>query len=111
MDRPEQSLILLTGATGYIGGRLLQVLQQRGHRLRCLARRPDFLEPRVAPTTQVVKGDVLERASLQAALQDVRVAYYLVHSMGSEGSFEEDDRQAARNFGAMAKAAGVERII
>jgi len=107
----EQPLILLTGATGYIGGRLLQVLEQRGYRVRCLARRPDFLAPRVAASTEVVRGDVLDRESLQTALDGVEVAYYLVHSMGSKGSFEEDDRQAARNFAETAKAAGVERII
>ncbi len=110
-DPSESPLILLTGATGYIGGRLLQVLEQRGYRVRCLARRPDFLAPRVAASTQVVPGDVLDRESLRPALEGVDVAYYLVHSMGSKGSFEEDDRQAARNFAETAKAAGVERIV
>ncbi len=110
-DPSESPLILLTGATGYVGGRLLQVLEQRGCRVRCLARRPDFLAPRVAASTEVVRGDVLDRESLQTALGGVDVAYYLVHSMVSKGSFEEDDRRAARNFAETAKAAGVERII
>jgi uncharacterized protein YbjT (DUF2867 family) len=110
-DLPDSSLILLTGATGYVGGRLLQSLEKQGYRLRCLARRPDFLKPKVAPLTEVVAGDVLDRASLDPALREVRVAYYLVHSMGAAGSFEESDRQAARNFAEAAKAAGVERII
>lgn len=104
-------LILLTGATGYIGGRLLQSLEQRGDRIRCLARHPEFLRPRVAASMEVVAGDVLDRNSLDLALQAVSVAYYLVHSMGSPGSFEETDRLAARNFGEAAKAAGVKRII
>jgi uncharacterized protein YbjT (DUF2867 family) len=104
-------LILLTGATGYIGGRLLQSLEQRGYRVRCLARRPEFLRPKVSPSTDVVTGDVLDRRSLGSALQAVGAAYYLVHSMGSAGSFEETDRLAARNFGEAAKAAGVKRII
>ncbi len=111
VDSPDSSLILLTGATGYVGGRLLQSLENQGYRLRCLARRPDFLKPKVASSTEVVAGDVLDRASLDAALRGVGIAYYLVHSMGATGSFEDDDRTAARNFAGAAKAAGVERII
>jgi uncharacterized protein YbjT (DUF2867 family) len=107
----DPSLILLTGATGYVGGRLLQALERDGHRLRCLARRPEFLKQRVSPATEVVAGDVLDRLSLDPALHGVDFAYYLVHSMGSGGSFEEDDRQAARNFAEAAKAAGVGRIV
>lgn len=105
------SLILLTGATGYVGGRLLQSLETGGYRVRCLARRPEVVKQKAGPATEVVAGDVLDRASLDAALQGVDVAYYLVHSMGSTGSFEETDRQAAQSFGEAAKAAGVSRII
>jgi uncharacterized protein YbjT (DUF2867 family) len=76
-----------------------------------MARRPDFLKAKVSPSTEVVAGDVLDRASLDPVLRDVRVAYYLVHSMGTAGSFEENDRKAAENFAQAAKAAGVERII
>ena len=54
MAHPSPPLILLTGATGYIGGRLLKALERQAYRLRCLARRPDFLGPRVAPTTEIV---------------------------------------------------------
>ncbi len=104
-------MILLTGATGYIGGRMLKVIEQCGYRLRCLARRPEFLESKVTLSTQVVRGDVLDRDSLGPALEGISIAYYLVHSMDSRGSFEENDRQAARNFGEVAKAAGVRRII
>ena len=107
----KNKLIMLTGATGYVGGRLLQMLEQHGYRVRCMARRPENLVPRAGPSTQVVKGDVLDLDSLQSALKGVSVAYYLVHSMSSEGSFEENDRKAAHNFGNIAKAAGVERII
>lgn len=107
----DAGLILLTGATGYVGGRLLQSLQEQGFQVRCLARCPEFLESRATPTTVIVRGDVLDRRSLEAALSGVKIAYYLVHSMGSAGSFEENDREAARKFGAAAKAAGVERII
>ena len=65
----------------------------------------------VAAETEIVRGDVLEPASLATALQNVSTAYYLVHSMGSAGSFEEKDREGARNFAAAAQAAGVRRII
>ncbi len=108
---PLPTLILLTGASGYVGGRLLRSLEGQGHRVRCLARKPEVLRSRVCGTTEVVGGDVLDPGSLADAMRGVSVAYYLVHSMGSSGSFEEADRQAARNFGQAAKAAGVERII
>ena len=103
--------ILLTGATGYVGGRLLKALERKGYGVRCLARQPAFLQPRVGPHTEVVAGDVLNPASLDAALQHVHTAYYLVHSMGSTGAFEVQDRQAVHNFGRAARQAGVRRLI
>lgn len=108
---PGTSLILLTGASGYIGGRLLPSLENLGYRLRCLARHPEILRPKVGPLTEVVAGDVFDRPSLENALRGVDVAYYMVHSMRSTGSFEEKDRQAAQNFSEAAKAAGVKGII
>lgn len=107
----EASTILLTGGTGYIGGRLLALLERRGLRLRCLARRPEDLRPRVAGTTEVVAGDVLDPESLRPAFEGVDTAYYLIHSMGSTGDFGRDDRQAAANFAAAAKQAGVRRLV
>jgi uncharacterized protein YbjT (DUF2867 family) len=104
-------LILLTGATGYVGGRLLKVLEQAGHHVRCLARRPQFLSARVAPTSEVVAGDILDRGALAAAMKGMQVAYYLVHCMGSRGAFDEEDRRGAYNFGEAARAAGVQRPI
>ena len=103
--------VLVTGATGYVGGRLVPVLEASGVRLRCLARRPDTLESRVSPATDVVAGDVLDPASLDRALAGVSVAYYLVHSMGAHGDYLEKDRVAARNFGDAARRAGVRRIV
>jgi len=103
--------VLLTGATGYIGGRLLPALESAGYQLRCLARHPEFLRAKVAPETELVAGDVLDRGTLALAMQSIHTAYYLVHSMGSAGDFEEEDRRAAQNFGAAAKEAGVQRII
>ena len=103
--------ILLTGATGYVGGRLLKAMEQRGLPVRCMVRRPEFLDSRVADSTEVMKGDCLDRASLPPVLSGVDTAYYLVHSMGSPGKFEEQDRQAARNFAESARASGIRLII
>lgn len=105
------SPVLLTGATGYVGGRLLNALEQRGMPVRCLARRPEFLKSRVASTTEVMQGDCLDSASLPEVMSGVDCAYYLVHSMGSPRKFEEQDRQAARNFAEAAREAGIRRII
>ena len=107
----EKNLVLLTGATGYVGGRLLKVLEESQYHLRCLVRRPELLRPRVDSKTDVVKADVLDRSSLIPAMDGVKIAFYLVHSMGSAESFEENDRIAAQNFGEIAKEAGVKRII
>lgn len=107
----EPRLVLLTGGTGYIGGRLLPMLEQRGLRLRCLCRQPDRLKWRTAPTTEVAAGDVLVPELLVAAMQGVHTAYYLVHSLGTRKDFEQEDRLAAANFGAAARQAGVQRII
>lgn len=104
-------LVLVTGATGYVGGRLLLTLAQRGYRLRAMARRPEYLRAKVAPDTEVVQGDVLDIESLYQALEGVEAAYYLVHSMGASGSFEERDRMGAKNFAEAAQKAGVQRII
>jgi uncharacterized protein YbjT (DUF2867 family) len=103
--------ILLTGASGYVGGRLLRRLEQTGRSLRCLARRPEELESRISPGTELVRGDLLEPESLSAALSGVETAYYLVHSMGSAADFEQRDREAALNFATAARAAGVRRIV
>jgi uncharacterized protein YbjT (DUF2867 family) len=103
--------ILLTGATGYVGGRLLKALEAEGQWVRCLARRPEFLAPRVADSTQVVSGDVMDSIALGRAMQGVHTAYYLIHSMGTTEEFQEADRKAAKLFGDTARKAGVERLI
>ncbi|MDZ4659597.1 MAG: SDR family oxidoreductase [Bythopirellula sp.] len=103
--------ILLTGATGYVGGRLLPRLEQQGYAVRCAVRRPGALCDRVGSTTEIVVADVLDRASLTAALDGVDTAFYFVHSMGTKRDFEQEDRIAAENFAVAATAAGVKRII
>ncbi|MDP1571302.1 MAG: SDR family oxidoreductase [Vicinamibacterales bacterium] len=104
--------VLVTGATGYIGGRLVPRLLARGHAVRCLARDPARLQGRVwRPAVDVATGDVLDPASLRAALAGIEVAYYLVHSMGSGHDFHARDLAAARAFGQAAHDAGVQRLV
>src|SRR6202049_2071674 len=111
MGADHRPLVLLTGASGYIGGRLLKELEKAGWPVRCLARRPDFLRSRVAASTEVIKADCLDRGSLVSAMAGVQTAYYLVHSMGTSGKFEQEDREAAQNFADVARESGVRRIV
>jgi uncharacterized protein YbjT (DUF2867 family) len=105
-------LCLVTGASGYIGGRLVPELLAAGHRVRCLARSPGKLRDLPwAERVEVAKGDVTDEESVRAAMQGVDVAYYLVHALGSGRGFEETDRTAARIFGRRAREAGVRRIV
>ena len=106
---PADKLILVTGATGYVGGRLLPLVVEDGWRVRCLARQPERLPSRVPAGVEVVPGDVLDAASLPPAMQGVEAAYYLVHSMGARRDFEEQDRLAADNFAAAYAAGGFRR--
>jgi uncharacterized protein YbjT (DUF2867 family) len=104
--------VLVTGATGYIGSRLLPRLLEKGHRVRCLARNPEKLSLSRQPHLEVVQGDVLRAESLPRALSGIDVAYYLVHSMTtSSESFREKDGLAAANFARAASEAGLKRII
>ena len=104
-------LILLTGASGYVGGRLLRELEKGSYRIRCLARKPEYLEHRTSAATEVVQGDVFDTASLAKAMEGVDTTYYMVHSLAGSGSFQENDRIAADNFARTAKEAGVKKII
>jgi uncharacterized protein YbjT (DUF2867 family) len=104
--------VLVTGATGYIGGRLVPRLLEAGHAVRCLARDPSRLEGRQWLGVDVVRGDALDAASLERALEGIEAAYYLIHSLaGGEKGFEERDRSAARAFGDAAQRAGVQQVI
>jgi uncharacterized protein YbjT (DUF2867 family) len=107
-DRP---VILLTGGTGYVGLRLIPLVEQQAIRLRCLARSPDKLRSRVKKAREIVQGDVLDGPSQDRALQGVHTAYYLVHLMSGSKDFEKEDRRAATNFAGAARRAGVQRII
>ena len=103
--------MLLTGATGYVGGRLLTALEGRRAQVRCFARRPEVLASRVHGSTTVVGGDVCDSNSLLPALAGVHTAFYLVHAMDEHGEFARRDREAAVRFGNAARAAGAKRII
>ncbi len=104
-------LILVTGATGYIGGRLVPRLLAAGHRVRCLSRNPDRLAGRPWPGVELVKGDVSDEASLAAALEGVAQAYYLVHAMGEDqADFRGRDLRQATIFAEACARAGVRRI-
>jgi len=103
--------ILIAGATGYVGSRLVPRLLEKGYRVRCLARNPDKLKNRSWNKVEIVQGDVLDISSLEAALKNIDIAYYLVHAMGTLGDFRQKDSQSARNFASAAKIDGVKRII
>jgi uncharacterized protein YbjT (DUF2867 family) len=96
----EAQRILVTGATGYIGGRLVPRLLERGYRVRCLARDPRKLAGRwTEGEVEIARGDVLDPSSLDSALDGVDAAFYLVHAMGGGGAkFAERERDGARAF-------------
>src|SRR5258706_10421273 len=110
-DGEQDGRVLLTGATGYVGGRLLRKLEESGRPVRCLVRRPEALLGRAAEQTEIVYGNVLELDSLDEALAGVTTAYYLVHSMAVSGPFAGADRRGAENFAAAARKSGVSKII
>ncbi|MDE0034506.1 MAG: SDR family oxidoreductase [Deltaproteobacteria bacterium] len=104
--------VLVTGATGYIGGRLTPRLLAEGHRVRVLARSEARVRSRSwADQVEIVEGDALDRETLARALAGVDCAYYLIHSMASGSGFHEMDVEAARLFGQVAREAGVRRIV
>jgi uncharacterized protein YbjT (DUF2867 family) len=109
-------LVLVTGATGYVGGRLVPRLLEAGYQVRVMARDRHRLEGRPwSGQVEVVEGDVLKPETLPAVMDGVTAAYYMIHSMQKarpgSGDFHQRDLQAARNFGQAAQAAGVQRII
>ncbi len=105
-------LILVTGATGYVGGRLVPRLLSSGYRVRCLSRDRARLKGRPwSDQVDLAQGDMMQPDSLIAAMRNVKVLYYLVHSLGGGSDFAERDVAAARNCAQAARTAGVERII
>src|SRR5437764_9504630 len=103
---------LVTGATGFVGGRLVEALAARGVEIRALVRDAGSEAAR-SLGHELHEGDVLEPQSLRGAGEGIDVAYYLVHSMGrgGDGAFEDRERRAARAFAAMAREEGVARVV
>jgi uncharacterized protein YbjT (DUF2867 family) len=104
-------MVLLTGATGYVGGRLLRRLEQQGLQVRCICRNPERLRGRVAPSTEIVQGDLLQPASLGSTFSGIDTAFYLVHSMQAGQEFESREKEAVMNFASAARDAQLRRII
>ncbi len=113
MDAPlgKNSLLLLTGSTGYVGGRLFPLLKKQGYRIRCLARHPERLPSEIQRYAEIIPGDVCDPVSLTKALAGVDAAYYLIHSLGASSNFESQEYEGAKNFAEAARQAGIKRIL
>lgn len=111
MSAARRLRVLVTGATGYIGGRLVPRLLVKGHQLRCVARNPNRLEGQPWPGVEIVRGDLQDPIDAMQALYEIDVAYYLVHSMAAGDAFRERDRQMALTFGEAAARRSVKRIV
>jgi uncharacterized protein YbjT (DUF2867 family) len=111
-DPAGMSHCLVTGATGYIGGRLVPPLLDRGHSVRALARNPDKLaDVPWRDRVEIVRGDLDDPASLGEAFDSADVVYHLVHSMGTATDFVAAEAESARNVVAAAQRAGVKRLV
>ncbi len=107
----EKKKILLTGATGYIGGKLLRRLELEGHAVNCLVRNPGRLPQEVGGRITVFRGDVLQPTTMRQAFDGVDTAYFMIHFLNEKNDFEAKEAMAAEHFALLAKEAGVKRII
>lgn len=112
MTSSSPEIILVTGATGYVGGRLVPRLLEAGYPVRAMTRHADHLQGREwTDKIDIAEGDVTKPETLPSVLEGVTTAYYFIHSMRSGADFDERDAKAAHNFGKAASDAGVQRII
>ena len=103
---------LVTGASGYIGGRLVPELIEAGYAVRCMARDPGKVSDRPwSGDVEIARADVMDPDAVRSAIEGIDVAYYLIHSLGRAPAFERHDREAAEIFAAAARSAGVRRIV
>ncbi len=107
----KRPVIALTGATGYVGGLLVQPLCEMASEVRCITRDASRLSSDLPPNATAVQADVGESNSIEAALTGCDIAFYLVHSLGEGDDFSRAEAEAAETFAAAAKSAGVRRII
>ncbi|MBD3166417.1 DUF2867 domain-containing protein [bacterium] len=110
-NKSQPHTILLTGATGYVGGRLLNNLLEAGYSVRCLSRRPEALQAKYDDRIEVVRGDVLDPDSLDGVSDGVHTAYFLIHALAKKEGFFAEEMQGARNFAKAARHAGVKKIV
>ena len=103
--------ILITGATGYVGRRLLKRLETSEYGIRCMAREPSRLSGRVSKNVEIVEGDISQIETLKTAFDGIDTAFFLIHALASKGDFENTEVQGAENFVSLARSAGVQRII
>lgn len=108
---PSKPLILITGVSGYVGGRLRNLLEKKGYPLRCLVRAESAIPDKIPSQTRYVIGDASNQKALIEAMDGVEVAFYLIHSMGSKLDFSDMDRRIAVQFAQTASHCGVKRII
>jgi uncharacterized protein YbjT (DUF2867 family) len=112
MKTSQKQTILLTGATGYVGGRLLTKFDRNKYNIRCMARTPSNLKDKLLPCDEVFSGNVIDKESIRRAMTGVDIAYYLVHSMEEGGvGFEELDRIGATNFMEISNEMGIKKIV
>ncbi|KUO49833.1 MAG: hypothetical protein APF76_00895 [Desulfitibacter sp. BRH_c19] len=103
--------VLVTGATGYVGGRLIPYLLNQDYQVRCFIRNYEDVSSRNWQSVEIFKGDVFEPETLEKAMEGIDYAYYLIHSMAKGKDFHQRDLKAAHNFGGIAKKCGIKRII
>ena len=109
---PDESLVVVTGATGYVGGRLVPQLLARGHTVRCVARRPEELSDRLwKDQVEIIQADLSRSDEVEFALKGATAAYYLLHSMSSSDDFAEVESAMAEQFALTAESEGLRQII